>query len=507
MTMLKPAGHAPSVLEVITDLSNDEVFTPPKVANAVLDLLPDNVWTDPTLRWVDIGAKTGVFLREITRRLMNGLADAIPDEGERLDHILRNMVHGIAITELTSLMSRRTLYCSKKADSEHSAVKMPTPTGNVWFERVEHSYKNGRCTECSASQELMERDNRENHAYAFIHANGRKAVEKEIGMKFDVIVGNPPYQMTGGGGGTNDTPLYNLFVEQAKALNPRYIAMIIPSRWMAGGRGLDDFRAGMLKDKRIRHLIDYPNAWELFPGVEIQSGICYFLWDSTSKGSCSVTLVRGDKKVGPTERNLEEFDVFVRDEQAVKIARKVMAHEESTVADLVSGDTPFGLASNFKEYRKGAKKPGDLKLYIIEQQKRTEKWVATTAVSKNVALIDAWKVLVPKAYNGGPNLPHRVIGPSFVAEPMSVCSQSYLVVGPFKTKEEAESFQSYIDTRFFRLLLSLRKISQDAMKSTYAWVPQQLWDRTWTDAELYEKYGISAEEQAYIAETVRELTP
>lgn len=505
--MLLHTSSQPDILEVIADLSNDEVFTPPKVANAVLDLLPDEVWSDPTLRFLDPGCKTGVFLREVTKRLMGGLTESFPDERERLDHILRNQVFGIAITELTAHMSRRTLYCSKRADGEHSIVSMSRAAGNVWFERVEHDYRNGRCQECGASKEQMERDNRENYAYAFIHEAGRKQVAEEFEMKFDVIVGNPPYQMSGGAGGSNDSPLYNLFVEQAKALNPRYITMVIPSRWLAGGRGLGEFRASMLGDRRLQKLIDYPNSVELFPAVDLESGICYFLWDKNHSGDCSVTLRRGSDVQGPTERVLNEYDVFIRDPRSLAILKKVQSSGEPSLEEMVTGDTPFGLATNFSGFRKGAKPTkGEITLYLTASGKRETGAVERSLITKNTHLIDHWKVLLPKAYGERGALPAVVLGPPLVAIPNSVCTQTYLAVGPFATQEAAESADSYVRTRFLRFLVSLRKITQDSLRSVYRWVPQQTWDREWTDEELFEKYGITEEEQAYIAEMIREMS-
>lgn len=508
MNMLKPAGHAPSILEVITDLSNDEVFTPPKVANAVLDLLPDHVWTDPNLRWLDVGAKTGVFLREVTRRLMVGLTDEISDDQRRLDHILHNMVYGIAITELTSLMSRRTVYCSKHANSEYSVVAMPTEEGNVWFARVEHSYKKGRCTECGASESQMERDNRENHAYAFIHAAGRKAFEKEYGMKFDVIVGNPPYQMDDVGG-HRPVPIYNLFVEQAIALGPRYICMITPSRWVAGGLGLSDYRAKMLSDTRLRHLVDFPVASELFAGVEIKGGVSYFLWDREWSGECSTTLRRGDVTVGPTVRRLDEHDVLVRDPRALPILAKSRPASAKSFAALVASVRPFGdkLRSNFRDYHDSRTSKATLRLYMNDKHQRVQRWVDDEFVTNNQLLAQGWKVYLPKAgSDGGQRLPDTVIGKAFVGEPNSVCTETYLAIGPFDSEAEASSALAYLQTRFARFLISLRKPGQDNVPSTFDWVPQQSWDRAWTDAELFKKYGVTADEQAFIAEMVREMS-
>jgi len=505
--MLLHTTSQPDILEVIADLSNDEVFTPPKVANAVLDLLPAEVWSDPTLRWLDPGCKTGVFLREVTRRLLDGLSGVIPDDEERLRHILTNMVFGIAITDLTAFMSRRTVYCSKDAAGAHSTVAMPTSAGHIWMNRVEHSYVNERCRECGASEALMERENRENYAYGFIHKTSREALDKEFEMKFDVIVGNPPYQMTGGGGGSGHSPLYNLFVEQAKALNPRYISMIIPSRWMAGGRGLDAFRGEMLADNRIRHIVDYHNAVELFPGVDFEGGVCYFLWDRDNPGTCQQTLMRGGVASGPGERKLDEFDVLIRDTRAVVILRKVIARGEPSLEKLVAGAVPFGLTSNFNGYKQGVTPTSnEVTIYASTPSgKRNSGSMSRDMITKNVRLIDAWKVLAPKAYGERGAVPAMVLGRSMIAGPRSVCTETFLPIGPLASKAEAESVEAYLRTRFLRFMMSLRKISQDAMRGVYRWVPQQAWDREWTDAGLYEKYGITAGEQAYIEEMIREM--
>lgn len=493
----------PDILEVISNLSNDEVFTPPRVVNAVLDMLPESVWTDPTLRWLDPGCKTGVFPREITKRLMRGLADAIPDEADRLDHILRNMVFAIAITEITSMMARRTLYCSKDAAGEHSAVALSSSDGHVWFERIKHSYVNGRCSECGGTEAQLEREGRDNYAYAFIHDAGRALLKKEIDMKFDVIVGNPPYQMDAESG-NRTMPIYNLFVNTAKSLNPQYIAFIMPSRWMAGGLGLGEFRAEMLADKRIRKLVDFPNASEVFPGVEIKGGVCYFLWDRDSPGPCAVTRQRGGEVEGPTDRNLDEFDVFVRDERSLGILHKVLSRKEAALSEVLSARTAFGVVSNFKGFSKNKRK-GDVRYYATSPTGRVEAWIARDEAVVNEEAIDRWKAMVPEAgSDGGQKLPDVVLGQPWIAEPPSICTQSFLFVCVDDLKQ-AESVASYYRTRFLRFLVSLRKITQHTTSDSYLWVPQQSWDRTWTDEELFKKYKITKDEQAYIAEMVKEM--
>jgi len=502
--------NQPDILEVISNLSNDAVFTPPKVVNAVLDLLPAEVWSDSTLRWLDPGAKTGVFPREITKRLMVGLANEIPDDNDRLQHILTAMIFAIATEEITGLMSRRSLYCSKDASSEFSVVPFETSDGHVWQQRVEHSFNDkGSCTECNGTRAELEIGGRDNKAYGFIHADGRRQIDKEMSMKFDVIVGNPPYQMDADSGGQNVIPIYDSFVEQAKSLNPRFMSMIIPSRWMVGGKRLDSFREEMLKDKRIRKLVDYAKMDSLFPGVDFEGGICYFLWDRDHAGNCEVTYIHDDTVVGPVARDLDEFDIFVRDPRALPILEKILSKKEVPVSELVSTRDPFGptLVSNFTGYRKNDKKqPGDFKLYMNLGGSRVEKWVSPDKVTKNYAIVRQWKVLIPNAYGERGVIPAQVLSAPIISEPRSVCTLTYLFIGPFAGKSECESMTSYLRTRFARFLISLRKISQHTTFGTYSWLPVQDWDREWTDVELYKKYDITPDEQDYIASMIREMT-
>ncbi len=494
----------PDILEVISDLSNDEVFTPPALAKQILDLLPKDLWSNPSLRWIDPFTKTGVFLREVTKRLLLGLEVEIPDERERLDHILRNMVYGVAITELTSLMSRRSLYCSKFANSEKSVVLFDRPDGNLIYRRQEHEFFRGRCSECLAAENQHGRGaETENYAYALLHQEGRRFIEEEIGLKFDVVIGNPPYQMDSDGG-TRTMPLYNLFVEQAMALQPSHIAMVIPSRWMAGGLGLSEFRDRMLKDKRLRSLVDFPNAKEVFPGVDIKGGVCFFHWDSNHQGDCLSTLVREGKASTPIQRDLSQFDVFVRDHRALSILEKVQKLGLRSITEILSVDKEFGWTSNFRDFSKTETQNG-IPLHFNEKGKRLLGWIDRKAITKSEHLIDKWKVMIPKAgSDGGQRLPDPVLGAPFVANSPSVCTQTYLFF--FADSEvEAKSIESYVRTKLFRYLVSLRKISQDATKSTYLWVPILDWSRTWSDKDLYTKFNLSDEEVSLIEAHVKEM--
>jgi site-specific DNA-methyltransferase (adenine-specific) len=529
----------PDVLTCIANLSNDEVFTPPGFANKMLDLVADawaganagaNIWADPSVTFLDPFAKSGVYLREITSRLIEGLNSQIPDLRKRVDHILTTQVFGIGTTNLTALISRRSLYCSKFANGKHSvATSFTTESGHIWFEPMNHTWvgatdfvetadedgkpvstgTNGRCSYCGAGQRALDRgEGLETHAYAFIHTDDIKArIAGLFGadMQFDVIIGNPPYQLQSDGG-TRDIPIYQHFVEQAKRLEPRYLAMVIPSRWMAGGLGLSEFRRTMLADTRIRELVDYPNAAEVFPSVGINGGACYFLWDASHDGDCNITTVRGGEVVGRMARSLDEFDVLVRDARALTILRKVLEKGAPSVNTILARDKEFGWTSNFDGFHE-AHRSGDVALYYIRSMKRGKGFIHRDAVTKSAHLIDTWKLLVPKVGSGrereksGVDL---VLGPPLIAPSPSVCTQSFLFFY-LDSEDQVQSIKSYYATRFFRFLVSLRKITQDATHSTYLWVPVQSWDRNWTDSELYAKYGLTDDEVSFIESMIRPM--
>jgi site-specific DNA-methyltransferase (adenine-specific) len=507
-------GRNPDVLTCIANLSNDEVFTPPEFANRMLDTLAEawadnhggaDLWADKSVRFLDPCTKSGVFLREITRRLTHGLEKEIPNLEKRVNHILTQQVFGIGITQLTSLLARRSVYCSKYANSQHSIAKgFTSDAGNIWFQRIGHTWDGEKCRFCGAGKSVFDRaDGQESHAYAFIHANNIKARLAELfggNMQFDVIIGNPPYQLASDGG-TRDIPIYNKFVEQAKKLQPRYLSMVIPSRWMATGLGLGDFRKSMLEDRHIRKLVDYERMDAVFPGVDFEGGICYFLWDRDSEGQCAVTTVCGEETIGPMARDLNEYDILVRDSRGLDILKKVRAANEPSIIEILSADKEFGWTSNFEGFRQ-KKNPGDVALYYNRGGKRLVGGIAREEITKSPHLIDTWKVMTPAAYGERGARPAMVLGPSFIAESPSVCTQTYLFFN-VASKKQAESLQSYLHTRFFRFLVSLRKITQHSTRATYTWVPQQTWDRVWTDEALYKKYGLSERDIAHIEACIR----
>jgi site-specific DNA-methyltransferase (adenine-specific) len=509
----------PDVLTCIANLSNDEVFTPPEFANRMLDTLAEawaanhggaNIWADKTVKFLDPCTKSGVFLREITSRLTKGLENEIPNLEKRVNHILTRQVFGIGITQITSLLARRSVYCSKHATGKHSIAKSFTgDDGNIWFKRLKHTWDEGSCRYCGAPKEIFDRkEGLETHAYAFIHTDNIKTRLAEIfggNMQFDVIIGNPPYQMTDAAGGGVDASIYHLFVDQAKRLDPKFVCMVIPSRWMAGGRGVGDFdgfRSRMLGDHGTREVVDWEVMSEAFPGVDFEGGVCYFLWDKSYKGPARVKTIRGDSVVEST-RMLDEFDVFVRDSGAVSVLRKVVAHGEQSIAEILTNTEPFKFESNFTGYRL-KKKAGDLPLYLIASGKRTIGYVGRDEITKNPDLIDTWKVLVARGYGERGAKPANVLGKPWIAPPPSVCTGSFMFfyVG---SEREAKSLQSYFATKFFRFLVSLRKITQNAFRSTYTWIPAQSWDRAWTDKALFKKYKLTEQEIAYIDSVIKPM--
>ena len=510
--MILSTNYNPDVLTCLANLSNDEVFTPPQVVNRMLDMLPAELFRSKEAKFLDPVSKSGVFLREIAKRLMIGLESQIPDIHERADHIFTKQLFGIAITELTALTSRRSVYCSKRANGQYSICrKFHNEEGNLRFRAIEHKFVDGKCKYCGASESVFGKKVRkelESHAYEFIHTD---KPEKIFGnMKFDVIIGNPPYQLNdGGGNGASAMPIYQYFVEQAMKLNPRYLTMIIPARWYAGGKGLDDFRKKMLDSNKISKIHDFPEASDCFSGVQIKGGVMFFLWNRDYDGLCEVYSHKGNNIDGPSTRPLLEdgCDTFIRYNVAVRVIRKVNRLEEASFMDLVSARMPFGFPNTFKGY-KVKKHNDDASIYVSGndvETKGTVAYVPLNEISKGKDLIDCYKVFIGKAGSGSDSFPHPILPKPFMGEPHSICNESYLVIGPFENESICENVISYISTRFFRFLVLQKKTSQNAAKGVYQFVPLQDFSHPWTDEMLYEKYGLTADEIAFIESMIRPM--
>lgn len=493
--------YNPDVLSCLASLSSDEVFTPPSIANAMLDMLPQEIFSNPDTRILDPACKSGVFLREAAKRFDKGLEKQIPDREQRFDHIFKKQLFGIAITELTSLISRRSVYCSAYPNSKYSVARFDDAhaDGNIRFKRIEHLWKDGKCSWCGAAQAQYDRsEDNETHAYEFIHCDP----EELYGMKFDVIISNPPYQLSDGGNGASAKPIYQLFVNAAKKLNPKYITMIIPSRWFAGGKGLDDFRQEMLEDKRISNIVDYVNAKDCFPGVSLGGGVCYFLWTRDNKGECKFTNIH-DGKSSTELRNLSEYPIFVRYNEAVSIIHKVQAHNEPTVSCVIGSRNPFGLSSSA---RGGEKKT---ETYCLLYSSGGIGYIDQRTITQGNDIVGKYKVMISKVTSEHAGEPDKdgmftVVSTTKVLKPFEVCTDSYLIAYTCDNENEAKNFAEYICTRFFRFLLLQAVSSINLSKEKFQFIPMQDFSIAYNDNILFKKYGFSDSETEFIKSMIKE---
>ncbi len=496
-------NYNPDVLTCLANLSNDEVFTPPNIANQMLDTLPPKIWRNKNSTFLDPAAKSGVFLREIAKRLMEGLKDDIPDQQKRIDHIFTKQLYGIAITDITALLTRRSLYCSKKANGKYSICEgFDAAEGNIMFGRVIHIWEGDRCKYCGANINEYDRDESlETHAYQFIHTD---TPEEIFDMKFDVIVGNPPYQLSDGGNGVSAKPLFHLFLQQAKKLNPTYLSMIIPARWYAGGKGLDTFRDEMLNDKRMKVLVDFESSKDCFAGVNIAGGVCYFLWEKNHNGDCEIINMLPTEEVRTT-RPLNQFSIFIRANNAISIVNKVIAKATDTWNNHNYPRNPFG----FSTKERGKKQVSGNSVALLSSQGFG--YVKLSEVVKNIDLVGKYKILIGRLVpsNGeldvNPADGYRVITNTRILKPGEIHTESYLMIGAFDTLKKAKNFDGFIKLLFPRFLLRQAISSVNVTKECFQFVPFEDFQEEWTDEKLYKKYNISKAEIKFIESVIRPL--
>lgn len=485
--------YNPDVLSCLANLSNDEVFTPPDVANKMLDMLPEKIWSDKNVTFLDPCCKSGVFLREIAKRLIKGLAKEIPDLQERVDHIFHKQLYGIAITELTSLLSRRSLYCSKYPNSKYSVSKFDDVSGNIRYKKIKHSWKDGKCVFCGAPQSEYKRDDSlETYAYEWIHNNMPMEIFE---MKFDVIIGNPPYQLNTGTQTAQAIPIYDKFILQAMKLNPRFISMIIPSRWFTGGKGLGEFRKEMLADRRIKNLVDYENFKDVFPGVDLAGGACYFLWDRDYNGTCNVVNF-STKKISSMDRFLNEYDTFIRQNLAIDIVKKITKKYSAFLNDRVSSRKPFGISTNYVPVEQG------IPCWFI--QRIGLKYANKNDIDDSKKYLSKWKLLIPKAPIAGQTDFTKPVsfyydGNVRIAKPGECCTESWIIAGAFNNEKEVICYKSYIFTKIVRFLLLQTVVSQDVTRKNYCFVPDLgKYKEIYSDEKLCKMWNITETEWKYI---------
>ncbi len=500
--------YNPDVLSCLANLSNDEVFTPPEIVNQMLDMLPQELFKNPDTTFLDPACKTGVFLREIAKRLIKGLEPQFPDLQERIDHIFHKQLFGIAITELTSLLSRRGIYCSKYPNSAFSVTKFDTAQGNIRFKRIDHTWVNGRCKYCGTNKTYDRGEELETHAYEFIHTDN---LEKLFNMKFDVIIGNPPYQMSDGGGtGDSAKPIYQLFINQAKKLKPRFLSMIVPSRWMKGGKGLQTFRETMIEDTRIKYIYDFEDAQECFSGIHIDGGVNYFLWDSEYNGKVSyIYKPKGQKEIYSYRYLKTELsDTVIRDYRQMSIIEKVSSSLK--FSEIVSTRNPYGFSADL--FNEPERYPFAMltetptvnfyKIFGVRGikggAKRTIGYVNFNKENDKDCNLNKYKLFFSKAYMTTSTVPPEII----IARPNEICTETFLQIGGFISLMEAENCLSYIKTKFFRALLFYNRHSLNISKESFALIPMQDFSKSWTDEELYAKYNLTQEEIEFIESNI-----
>lgn len=437
---------------------------------------------EPSTHILEINSKTGLYPLYVTYSMFRAsigdrLSDASPEEQrEAWNEVVRNRIFVICKTPMAKAITKRTLVGYSK--SIHVNMRYVEDLDNVMANK---------------RQQLMRKVARGSYW------------DNQFGgaVEFSAIVGNPPYQKDDGGHGTSASPVYQEFVETAIDLKPDYVSMITPSRWFSGGKGLDDYRDRMLHDHHLRKLVDFPKLYEPFPNVKIRGGISYFLWDRSWDGPCTIQTMADGKPVGEAAaRYLDEFDVLVRRNEAVPILQKVRAKDEPTLDRRVSSRKPFGLPTN---YSGGRKSPEGLTdpIKLFANQKIL--WTERSEILRNADWINAWKVLMTRVQGTSAATETQFLSKPIIAGPGTACTETYLVAGLFNSKDEADSYASYLRTRLVRFLVSLRKSTQDAARDVYAFVPDLTYDHPWTDELLYERYSLTEEEISFVENTVKPM--
>ena len=446
-----------------------------------------NVLFNQDAKILELNSKTGLYPLYVTislfkQRCLNTDSKKLTEEIQKQlwDQTIEQNIFVICKTDMARTITKRTL---------------------VGYRNVETNIK-------SYENILDELSSRQDAFVNKIQNPKEWNINKEGKMKFNAIIGNPPYQLMDGGNGASAMPVYNLFVDTAKKLSPDYISMIMPSRWFAGGKGLDEFRNVMINDKHIRVLHDYLNASEIFPGVEIKGGVSYFLRSAKEEGKCAITTHNNNEIISTMERYLHEdnCDVFIRYNEAIPILNKVLAKKTSSFSELVSSRKPFGFATNFTEFSETKKNDNDIKIYA----NHATGYVNVKKVIRNKEWVDCWKIFVPKAIGSGETSVDRI--KPIIGGPGTCCTETYIVFGPFSSKEEAHNAAIYTQTRFFLFMLGLKKITQDATAKVYQFVPSEDfsekseidWSKSVQDIDtaLYKKYNLTPEEIKFVNETV-----
>ncbi|MGX7104483.1 Eco57I restriction-modification methylase domain-containing protein [Globicatella sanguinis] len=480
------------IFDYIPDQQTNQIYTPRGVVKLMVDKLEEEnpgIFENKNMKFADLYTKSGLYLTELVKRLNEGLAGQIPDQAERIKWILENQVYGVAPSNIIYNIAKNYVY----------GIHGDIDTRNLVQWNMAKSAQEG----------TMEED--------LIKAYGGEKV------KFDVIVGNPPYSEEDGGAQASSTPLYNSFIEESIKLNPDLMSYIIPTRWYVGGKGLDKFRSIMLNNKHISQLHDFLNPNEVFPNTNIRGGVCFFVWNQkydAEKNKTRVVTYKHQRVINDVIRPLKlgDLNLFIRDNFAPGILEKLTSDLKfDDFSSYVSPRKPFGLPTNFNKSKAYKELPDDLVNPIVCYSKGFKKgYIEIENISTRNDWIKEWKILTSRANNVGTELPDDNVN-TLIAEPNSVCTESYVVIGGGKNLDEiaCEHIVKYIKTKFFRYLHGLAKASHDATSKTYQFIPIQNFtsnsDIDWSksipeiDQQLYAKYGLSEEEIQFIEENVQPM--
>jgi hypothetical protein len=485
------------IFELIPNQKTNQIFTPKKVVQMMVNQLEEH---DPSLftrtdsTFIDLYMKSGMYITEIVKKLFNNTRKHYKNDDDCLKHILESQVYGLA----------------------------PTPI----LQGITQSYIFGFDAENNISrQHFMQHD-------IIPEAQQGKAKEKlqelfnlKKDMKFDAVVGNPPYQESDGGAQASAKPIYNYFVESAKDINTRMINLIMPTRWYAGGKGLDDFRQQMLNDKHIVEIHDFLNPNIIFPSTNIRGGVCFILWDNDYNNEKDLVKVVtygdsfSDRKELKRKLKLDGEDIFIRNIESLEIIKIIKSQKEFTsFENHISSRRPFDIDAfivkdldKYKQNKNGLKNP----VLCYGKGKQTG-FLEREEITKNIEWIDKYKVFTPRANNIGTELNDDNLN-TFIGTPNTICTESYIVIGVNLNLDEhsAKNLSQYLTTKFARFLHSLGKASQDATSKTYKFIPLQEFtaksDIDWSksiseiDQQLYKKYGLSEDKISFIESMIKPM--
>ena len=493
---VEPITRASVSVQKFGKLGESEVITPKHICKDMINMIDDadlRAVMDSGNKVLDIAGKAGEFALAVFEKYIalgydkEALKDAIytiPTSG--ITYEFTRMIYEILGLNVDNIASKLTSYSLLNAKDED---------GDIDYTKI---------------AALL----RQNKPFNRIRMNDEITEGDEI-VNFDIVVGNPPYQLKDGSGGTNDAPIYQHFVESAHAVNPTISTLIMPSKWFTSGREhlLGEFRQKMLNNRSIQNMVVYSDFRDIFPDVNIKGGLCYYQYNSNYSGDCSYKLIQGGKS-SICSRRLNEYDVLIQNPTLAAIVKKIANFENdgvASVASIISNDTPFGIPTNPATSKKNpydvfndASDDHNTQLFYLDKAKRKIAYINRNDVKKNTQDIDFHKVFIPAAYGAGEDFPHQIVGRPEYAEPNSVCSQTYLYA-TFQSEEEAKNFISYLKTKTFRALVWACRIEQHLPNKTYRFVPLQDFSKPWTDAELYAKYELTEEEIAFIESMIKPM--